>query len=76
MDQSATGLEGYGLDVLAHVLTRSDLEAKALKMLKLARCGLVHLSLAMHAEERRRHPPGGGIVVPMELRTVDHRFKR
>jgi hypothetical protein len=64
-----------GQDTLAHILNRADLEAKTLKILKLTRCVLIHLSLAMHAEEQRRHPESDRLV-PMELPTVLHRFKR
>ena len=41
-------------DPLAYHVERGDFERKALRLLKLARSGLIYLSLGMHAEERRR----------------------
>jgi tetratricopeptide (TPR) repeat protein len=59
-------------DDLAYALSRTDLEAKGLRMLKLARAALIYLVLGMHQEERRRadaKDDGGGLVVPMEIGT-------
>lgn len=41
-------------DTLAFSVYRDDFETKTLRLLKMARAGLVYLSLAVHREERRR----------------------
>jgi len=56
-------------DDLAYVIGRRDLEAKSLRILKLARGALIYLALGMHAEERRRADarPKDNLVMPMPL---------
>lgn len=55
-------------DTLAYSLTRESLEAKTLRLLKLARAGLIYLSLAVHREERlRAKNHQDGFVMPMHL---------
>jgi len=64
-------------DSLAYSVTRGDLEAKSLRLLKLARAGLIYLSLAVHREERlRAEQRGDGLVMPMELDTWPDDWKR
>jgi len=41
-------------DHISYSIQRQDFEAKTLRVLKLARAGLVYLSLSMHREECRR----------------------
>jgi len=43
-------------DTLEHPLTRIEFSGKILKMLQLARAALIHLSLGVHREERKRLP--------------------
>lgn len=55
-------------DTLAYSLTIESLEAKTLRLLKLARAGLIYLSLAVHREERlRAKNQQDGLVMPMHL---------
>ncbi len=64
-------------DSLAYSVTRGDLEAKALRLLKLARAGLIYLSLAVHREELlREEQRGDGLVMPMGLDTWPDDWKR
>lgn len=55
-------------DQWAAHLSIQELQQKTLRILKMARCGLTYLSLAVHREEglRRSHAPDG-IAVPMSL---------
>lgn len=54
-----------------------DLEAKALRVLKIARSALCHLSLAVEREERiRAAERPAGIVLPMTISTWDDNWKR
>lgn len=41
-------------DGFAHTVSRADLEARSLHLLRLARAALIYLSLGMHKEEQRR----------------------
>ncbi|MEW8692238.1 MAG: LA2681 family HEPN domain-containing protein [Candidatus Thiodiazotropha endolucinida] len=64
-------------DSLAYSVARGDLEAKSLRLLKLARAGLIYLSLAVHREEQlRAEQRGDGLVMPMELDTWPDDWKR
>jgi hypothetical protein len=62
-------------DRLALSVERHELEAKALRILKLARAALIHLSLAMHREEEIRGETDKGFAVPMTLPTWKPRPK-
>lgn len=55
-----------------------DLISKTLRQLKLARAVIIYLSLAVHAEERRRELESGGdkLKMPMILDTWDDDWKR
>ena len=57
-------------------VSASELGVKTLRMMKLARAVLIYLSLAIHAEERRREGTRDGIAVPMILQPWDDQFKR
>jgi len=64
-------------DSLACSIKRNDLEAKTLRLLKLAREGLIYLSLAVHREEYlRKEKSGVATVMPMELQSWDDDWKR
>ena len=55
-------------DQWAYHLSMQELQKKALRILKMARCGLTYLSLAVHREESlRRSQTPDGIAVPMSL---------
>lgn len=57
-----------GHDGLAYRLSRDDFEAKTLRLVKLARAALIHLSLAVHREEEiRRAENEEGLVIPLPL---------
>ena len=49
---------------LAFMVSREQLEAKALHLLKLARSALIYLAIGVGFEERRREPSRAG--VPLE----------
>jgi LA2681-like HEPN len=59
-------------------ISRPDLEAKTLRILKLARAALIHLSLAVHREERLRVRQGSrqGVTVPLRLDVLENDWKR
>lgn len=64
-------------DSLAYSIRRDELESKALRLLKLARAGLIYLSLAVHREERLRSASRDeGLVMPMQLDTWQDQWKR
>ncbi|MBI4005512.1 MAG: hypothetical protein HY356_02485 [Gammaproteobacteria bacterium] len=64
-------------DSLAYSLTRGDLEAKTLRLLKLARASLIYLALAVHREEKiRGEKRGDGFIAPMELMSWPDKWKR
>jgi tetratricopeptide (TPR) repeat protein len=74
---TAKGYTRFSFDDLAYPLARADLEAKALKMVKLARAGLIYLSLAVHQEERiRAQQRGNGFVAPMSQIIFPDEWKR
>ena len=58
-------------------LSTDDLMAKTLRQLKLARATIIYLSLAIHAEERRRRIERGDdkLIMPMTLDTWDDEWK-
>ena len=60
---------GIQPDKLACSLYRDDFTAKSLRLLKMARAALTYLSLAIHAEEKKREQlrPKKGIVLPMPV---------
>jgi len=52
---------------LGHSAQREDFEAKTLHVFRLARAGLIYLSLGMHAKERRQAATQPkGLLAPME----------
>lgn len=65
------------VDTLSHSITRSDLEKKVLRLLKLARAALIYLACGMSARERRlREEKGQDIkIINMELPTMKYRFR-
>jgi hypothetical protein len=60
-------------DRLALSVERHDLEAKALRILKLARAAMIHLCLAMHREESIRAKDDKSLTIPMTLPTWKRR---
>jgi hypothetical protein len=55
-------------DELAYSVERRAFEAKTLHLFRLVRAAMIYLSLSMHQEERRRHPPKENeITAPMVL---------
>lgn len=61
---------GYGA-------TRADFEAKTLRLLRLVRSALIHLSLSMYIEEKRRSEHAAeGVIMPMPLDPWDDDWKR
>lgn len=63
------GLRDPHFDDLAYALSCAELEAKALRVLKLARSALTCLSLGMHIHERKKAATAAGsdLIVPMLL---------
>lgn len=47
------------VDTLAYSMYRKDFEDRALRLIKMARAGLIYLSLAVHHEERKRRKAKG-----------------
>lgn len=66
------------VDTLAYSISRSDLKARTLRLLKLVRAALIYLCLGMHWEERRRmkRRRSKRLIASQSLPTVDDRFKR
>jgi hypothetical protein len=54
-------------DRLAYSIQREDFYRKTFRVLRLARAGMIYLSLAMHHEERNKPAMDGGIIAPMHL---------
>jgi len=54
-------------DTLAYSITRSDLEQRTLRLMKLVRSSLIYLSLGMHREEQRRRKGKDECVATMPL---------
>ncbi len=64
-------------DSMAYSVARDDLETKALRLLKLARAGLIYLSLAVHREEQLRDEQRSDrLIMPMKLDTWPDYWKR
>ena len=65
------------VDTLAYSIGRSDFEDKALRLLKLSRAAIIHLTLAMDFEEKRRRRASRSKkpMAGQELPVVDHRWK-
>ncbi len=66
------------VDTVAYSISRSDLEARTLRLLKLVRAALIYLCLGMHWEERRRmkRRRSKRLIASQSLPTVEDRFKR
>jgi tetratricopeptide (TPR) repeat protein len=75
--QATGAMSSAWIDRLAHSVERQDFEAKTLRLLRLARAGMIYLSLGMHREEtRRRKAKGDTIVAPMTLDLWEDKWKR
>ena len=68
---------GHSTDSLAASFYRQDFEAKALRLLTMARAALIYLSLAIHSEEAKREGarPKKGLVMPVFMDTWDDKWK-
>lgn len=64
-------------DSLAFSVYRSHFTAKVLRLMKMARAGLIYLSLAIHAEEKKREQsrPKKGLVLPMPVDIWEDEWK-
>lgn len=64
-------------DSMAYSVSRDELETKSLRLLKLARAGLIYLSLAVFQEEiLRAKCRDNSLVMPMALSTWPDHWKR
>jgi len=64
------------VDDLAYSIVRPEFNAKALRVLKLARAALMYLSLGMNREEKRRAAkPGKDMIASMPLDTWEDEWK-
>jgi hypothetical protein len=63
-------------DSLAHAITRSDLEQRALRLMQLVRSALIYLSLGMHREEQERRKGKEGVVATFPLDSWRDDWKR
>lgn len=67
---------GIGFEGLAYSVARHDFEAKTLRLLRLARAGLIYLSQTVYAEEgRRRVVSPDKLSMPMFLDTWEDDWK-
>jgi hypothetical protein len=64
-------------DTLAFSVYRSHFTAKALRLMKMVRAALIYLSLAVHAEEKKREraTPKKGLVLPMPVDAWEDEWK-
>ena len=54
-----------------------DFEAKTLLLFRMARAGMIYLSLGMHREEQRRaHGKDERVLAPMTLDPMPHDWKQ
>lgn len=67
-------LTGFA-DPLGHSIARENLNAKALRIMKLARAALIYLTQAVWLEEARRQDEDGGPAPPMPLDDYDDEWK-
>jgi hypothetical protein len=65
-------------DDFAYAISRTDLERKTLRLLKLVRAAMIYLSLGMHREEQRRREADdeATLIMPMDLDTWRDEWKR
>lgn len=71
------GIDRAWTDRLAYSIQRSEFETKTLRVFKLARAGLIYLSLGMHREERKRAAKQRkGMLAPMILPMLEDRWKK
>jgi tetratricopeptide (TPR) repeat protein len=61
---------------LAYSITRSDLNAKTLRLFKLVRAAMIYLLLGMHREEARRVHDEKTPTFPMEITTLEDNWKQ
>lgn len=67
----------WSMDDMAYSISQSEFNAKALRVLKLARATLMYLSLGMTREEaKRREAEGEKFIAPMPLYTWDDEWKQ
>lgn len=66
------------VDDLAFSIAKTEFDAKALRVLKLARAALMYLSLGMHREEKQRAKTrkDGSMLAPMPLTPWDDEWKQ
>lgn len=63
-------------DTLAHMISRTDLEQRTLRLMQLVRSALIYLSLGVHREERNRKESYQGLVGPIPLIPLPDEWKR
>ncbi len=68
LPKQTSEIEEMWTDTLAYSVQRSDLEEKAIHVLRLARSAIIYLALGMHIEERNKATKGEpGPTLPMSL---------
>ncbi|MEX0899277.1 MAG: LA2681 family HEPN domain-containing protein [Gammaproteobacteria bacterium] len=61
---------------LGVAIERDNLQAKTVRLLQMVRGALVHFSLAIHHEERRRHANREpGVTLPLQMEEIQNRGK-
>jgi hypothetical protein len=74
---SAVMPEGSSVGVLGKSISSIEMEAKALRVMKIARSALCHLSLAIGQEEKlRAKKRPKGMLLPMTISTWEDKWKR
>jgi hypothetical protein len=76
LSDDSPGLNVFGSNRLAYSITRDELNAKTLKLFKLARAAMIYLMLGMHREESRRVHDEKKLTVPMPMSLWDDEWKR
>jgi hypothetical protein len=74
---SAVTRQGSSVGALGKSISSTEMEAKALRIMKIARSALCHLSLAIGREERlRAQKRPKGLSMPMTISTWEDNWKR
>jgi hypothetical protein len=71
---AADELDKRSIDKM-YTISREDFILKTFRLMKLVRAAMIYLSLGIHREERVKSSKQKGIVMPMELDTLEDDWK-